>query len=175
MPLSEDETRQEMTPTQSHEEIQASLRAEIDDLRASLEERFREIAILTTKLEEDLHQSEAQRQRHGLQISLLHTYYATQRGKPVKGVPRFKDQVKALRDSPFFDATWYLQTYPDVAGGKLSPEDHYVRAGAFEGRNPGPGFDTMAYYLTNRDVAEAGWPALVHYVMCGQAEGRAAG
>lgn len=91
---------------------------------------------------------------------------------PANGVPGYDRQVQILSQSPLFDATWYLQAYPDVQASSMDPREHYARAGAFEGRNPGPGFDTISYYLANPDVAEAGWPALVHFAGFGQAEGR---
>lgn len=35
-----------------------------------------------------------------------------------------------------FDAAWYLQKYPDVAGSGMDPYQHYVLAGKGEGRQP---------------------------------------
>lgn len=113
-------------------------------------------------------------QRHALQITLLHTLYASWQKGPAVGVPGFARQVEIIANTPLFDEPWYHARYPDVAASGFSPQEHYVRSGAFEGRNPGPGFDTMAYYLANPDVAQAGWPALVHYVGFGRAEGRKA-
>lgn len=114
------------------------------------------------------------KQRHALQITLIHALYASWHKGPAVGVPGFVRQVEIIADTPLFDAPWYQARYPDVAASGFSPREHYVRSGAFEGRNPGPHFDTMAYYLANPDVAQAGWPALVHYVGFGQAEGRKA-
>lgn len=113
-------------------------------------------------------------QRHALQITLIHTLYASWQKGPAVGVPGFVRQAEIIATTPLFDEPWYQARYPDVAASGFSPREHYVRSGAFEGRNPGPGFDTMAYYLANPDVAQAGWPALVHYVGFGQAEGRKA-
>jgi hypothetical protein len=113
-------------------------------------------------------------QRHALQITLIHKLYASWQNGPAVGVPGFARQVEIIAATPLFDETWYRARYPDVAASGFSSREHYVRSGAFEGRNPGPGFDTMAYYLANPDVAQAGWPALVHYVGFGQAEGRKA-
>ncbi|MYM55874.1 hypothetical protein [Thalassovita mangrovi] len=185
-------TTTEMTPAQSHAEIQQLLRAEIDALRDMLEDRFREIAMLTAKLEElggefdsppaianaSLPVAQAApgsadvERRHKVELALQHAKSGTTKRRPCKGVPPFRKQAALLAESPLFDAGWYLQTYPDVAHARISAKDHYIRAGAFEGRNPGPDFNSMAYYLANPDVAEAGWPALVHYLAFGQAEGR---
>jgi len=129
---------------QSDLEIQAVLRAEIRDLQF----------------------------RHEVEIALLHATYAVILNGPPEGLPSLPEQARLLLDSNLFDAAWYLQSYPDVAESGMDPAEHYVRAGAFEGRDTGPHFDSMAYYLANPDVAEAGWPALVHYLHCGKAEGR---
>ncbi len=37
-----------------------------------------------------------------------------------------------------FDASWYLQQNPDVAGAGLDPYQHYLMFGQSEGRLPGP-------------------------------------
>lgn len=171
------------TESRSQAEIQKLLRNEIDALRKGLDERFSEIAALTRRLEElgtGLSQeAEArlaqQEKRHRVQITLLHALYASWHKGPAAGVVSFAQQVAMLEGSDLFDATWYLKAYPDVSTSGFSPKEHYVRSGAFEGRNPGPKFDSMAYYLANSDVAQAGWPALVHYVAFGKAEGRPIG
>lgn len=133
-----------MDAGQSDREIQALLRAEIRDLR----------------------------KRHELEIALLHAIYAMAWNGPAEGVLPLESQLHILAQSQLFDGAWYLRTYPDVAECAMPADEHYVRAGAFEGRNPGPEFDTMAYYLANPDVAEAGWPALVHYAHLGESEKR---
>ena len=167
-----------MTPAQSHAEIQQLLRAEIDALRDLLEERFREIAMLTSRLEEiGTGQASAQElaeleRRHRLEIILLHRLYASWKSGPAEGVPNFQQKSEMLRQSNLFEPSWYLNTSPDVSESGMTPKEHDLRSGAFEGRNPGPGFDTMAYYMANSDVAEAGWPALVHYAAFGRTEGR---
>ncbi|MBZ4023570.1 hypothetical protein CKO11_13995 [Rhodobacter sp. TJ_12] len=171
------------TEAQSHAEIQALLREEIAALKTMLDARFQEIATLTRQLEaldaareENMAQQiEDLRRRHALELKLADIRHANWQNGPAAGVPDFSVQIELLTGSELFDPSWYLQTYPDLAGSGMSPIEHYVRAGAFEGRNPGPDFDTMAYYLANRDIADAGWPALVHYVMYGQAEGRSRG
>lgn len=136
-----------MSADQSHEEIQSVLRAEIRDLQF----------------------------RHEVEISLLHATYAMALNGPADGMPSVEAQVASISQCPLFDAEWYLRKNPDVADSAMDAAEHYVRAGAFEGRDPGPDFDTMAYYLANADVAEAGWPALVHFLLKGQSEGRPVG
>jgi hypothetical protein len=48
----------------------------------------------------------------------------------------------------WFDARWYLATYPDVEAAKLDALQHYLIRGAAEGRDAGPIFNTE-YYLKN--------------------------
>lgn len=177
-----DETAGGMTPARSHLEIQKVLRDEIADLRATLDARLKEISALSEQLESAapapvsesdlLDQIEDMERRHALEITLLHVAHASAAHGPANGVAPFAQQLEILETTDLFDATWYLQAYPDVAGSGMSPKEHYVQAGAFEQRNPGPNFDTGDYYLANPDVASQGWPALVHYAAFGKAEGR---
>lgn len=168
------------TRAESHDEIQQLLRAEIDALRETLESRFAEIASLTARLETIAAEAReggdreiaALKRRHEVEMVLVQARMASWDRGPGEGVPSFARQIEMLGDSELFDATWYLTTYPDVGESGLSPKEHYVRSGAFEGRDPGPDFDTMAYYTANPDIARAGWPALVHYVAYGKADGR---
>lgn len=81
-------------------------------------------------------------------------------------------QVARVEKSDLFDASWYRETYPDIAASSLSAAEHFVRAGAYEGRNPGPKFDSIKYHMANPEVAAQKLPALVHYLRHGQAEGR---
>ena len=78
-----------------------------------------------------------------------------------------------LRRSARFDAAWYRATYPDVANAGLDPVRHYLRAGAAEGRDPGPRFSSGDYLARNSDVARTGINPLLHYLRNGRAEGRA--
>ncbi|SPF81797.1 hypothetical protein [Pseudoprimorskyibacter insulae] len=169
-----------ISPAQSHEDIQKLLRAEIDALKDMLDARFAEIAKLTDQLETiDVSASsaaneeiEAIKRRHAVEITLLHARYASWANGPANGVPSFGRQIEILGESDLFNATWYLNTYPDVSESGMSPREHYVRSGGFEGRNPGPDFDSMSYYVANPDIAATGWPALVHYAAFGKTEGR---
>ena len=63
-----------------------------------------------------------------------------------------KAKLITLRASVFFDADWYLATYPDVAEGNMDPARHYLDFGAEEGRDPGPFFSTLGYCNNNPDV-----------------------
>lgn len=94
-------------------------------------------------------------------------------GKAVQRLRRDAD-ARLLRQSPLFDARWYLAAFPDVAQAGADPVIHYLAHGAAEGRNPHPCFDTRFYLESNRDVAQAGMNPLAHYIRHGLAEGRAA-
>lgn len=133
-----------ITTNQSELDIQRVLRAEIRDLQA----------------------------RHLVEINLIHAAYDMALNGPGAGLPTIDEQVALITGSALFDRDWYLSSNPDVAEGAVDPAIHYVCAGTFEGRRPGPEFDGMAYYYVNPDVAKAGWPALVHYLCHGKAEGR---
>ncbi len=76
-----------------------------------------------------------------------------------------------------FDADFYLDRYPDIAGlsgdSGFDPVAHYLREGWQEGRDPSPAFSTRFYLEANPDVAEAGINPFWHYLVDGRAEGRA--
>ena len=93
---------------------------------------------------------------------------ATRSTKPLK----LWRWARVIAKSGQLDPTWYLATYPDIAGAGLDPIEHYLAYGAAENRNPSPHFDTAAYLLANPDVARSGVNPLVHFILHGQAEGR---
>jgi len=84
--------------------------------------------------------------------------------------------IQTVRDSEFFDAQWYLETYPDIkdSGYADDPAMHYLLFGGFEGRHPGPSFNTIAYYLEYPDIYRNQLNPLVHFLTYGIQEGRKA-
>ena len=54
-------------------------------------------------------------------------------------------QIKRIRNSPLFDAKWYLNRYRDVAESGMDPAKHYLLYGAADLRDPGPRFSTSGY------------------------------
>ncbi len=82
------------------------------------------------------------------------------------------DHIKIINDSSFFDEEIYAAQYPDIAHSGMSPAEHYLRVGAFIGRDPGPEFDSVAYLSTYLDVTARRDNPLVHYEMHGRGEGR---
>ena len=73
-----------------------------------------------------------------------------------------------------FDASWYLDQYPDVADAKLPAIVHYLVYGWKEGRNPSKDFDSNSYLNRYDDVKQAESNPLIHFIQFGQAEGRIA-
>ncbi|MEL6362220.1 MAG: hypothetical protein AAFR21_14165 [Pseudomonadota bacterium] len=146
------------------------------DVSARLEALSRLLTDMMQSVEDAKDQAQAEinqlKERHAVELVLVAVRQASLDRGPAEGLPSFADQMASLGETEIFDAAWYLTTYPDVLESGLSPKEHYVRSGAFEGRNPGPHFDSMDYYIANPDVAEAGWPALVHYVQHGRKDGR---
>lgn len=82
------------------------------------------------------------------------------------------EQVAMVAASPYFDADWYLQQYPDVKSSGLSAIDHYGQFGSALGRDPGPNFSQAEYCLRYPDVANSGIDPLLHFLTRGQAENR---
>ena len=77
------------------------------------------------------------------------------------------DQAIVVR---LFDATWYLDTYPEVAGQE--PWEHFRQVGAAAGFDPNPMFSTSWYLRRYPDVAGSDLNALEDYVSRGVALGR---
>ena len=78
-----------------------------------------------------------------------------------------------LADSEFFDESWYLQTYPDLADLKISAAAHYWAHGATEFRDPSPRFSSSRYLWRDREVRRAGLNPLVHYLTSDTSANRA--
>lgn len=79
---------------------------------------------------------------------------------------------RELADCPLFDASWYLESNPDVAQSGADPLIHYLSYGWKEGRNPGPTFDGHFYRTRYPDVGALNEPVLLHYWRHGRSEGR---
>lgn len=81
-----------------------------------------------------------------------------------------KRQIEIVKDSPLFDAKWYLAQNQDVKAQKIGAAKHYVKYGWKEGRNPSPDFDGNAYLNTYPDIRNV--CPLVHYILNGRDEKR---
>lgn len=90
----------------------------------------------------------------------------------VSGPPSRAAILALLAVSPLFDAAWYLERYPDLAGSGLDLVAHFLDFGGNEGRHPHPLFHSDFYLEMNPDVREIAENPLVHYLSRGAAEGR---
>jgi len=74
-----------------------------------------------------------------------------------------KKHIGIISHSGFFDGSWYLDHYPDVAQSGMEPACHYAMYGWIEGRDPGPDFSTKVF-LENKPLGYSiGINPLVHY------------
>ncbi|WP_025885574.1 hypothetical protein [Asaia prunellae] len=71
----------------------------------------------------------------------------------------------------YFDASWYLETYPDVGACGIDAVEHFLTHGYLEGRNPNGHFNVLEYIAANPDIPLTINPFL-HFIMHGAAEGR---
>ncbi|MEP2651488.1 MAG: hypothetical protein ABJH06_05770 [Paraglaciecola sp.] len=85
-----------------------------------------------------------------------------------------QENIGLLLTSEYFDAAWYLETYPDVAASEINPAEHYLKFGAKEGRFPSPQFDGKWYLQRYPDIADADVNPLIHFIKFGISEGRSA-
>ena len=96
-------------------------------------------------------------------------------GRPFREIQKLKverNHARILEVSPYFDASWYASTYPDVIAAGYQPSVHYVRHGFAQQREPSRYFDAAWYSDINQDVADNRQNPLLHYILFGEAEGR---
>jgi hypothetical protein len=77
-----------------------------------------------------------------------------------------------LKDSEWFDESYYLKNYPKIKKSGLDPLLHYIFFGYKEGKLPSDKFDGNYYLNTNKDVKNSDFNPLVHYVLHGKNEKR---
>lgn len=93
-------------------------------------------------------------------------------GKRTAAEQAERREIEQVMASDLFDAAWYIERNPDVAGEGPDAAFHYLKHGALELRDPGPAFDTAFYLASNPDVAAAGINPLLHFIRHGRREGR---
>jgi hypothetical protein len=80
-------------------------------------------------------------EREGLRPSLCFdpVWYRSKYGVPTdqNALSHYlKHRIGPFSPIPEFDATYYLEAYPDVAEAKVDPFEHFMHQGYREGRNP---------------------------------------
>lgn len=79
------------------------------------------------------------------------------------------DEVAAIICcSGLWDEQWYLSSYPDVHSVKLTGLQHYLRYGAFIGRDPSPCFSNRSYRERFGEFVTDSTDPLWHYIQQGQ-------
>jgi hypothetical protein len=81
-------------------------------------------------------------------------------------------EMQIFQRSGLFDEQFYCETNPEVGSGEISPLEHYLSVGGFEGRRPNRLFDSAYYLSAYPDVAKAGVNPALHYFQYGTLEGR---
>lgn len=79
--------------------------------------------------------------------------------------------VAMIAASTFFDAKYYVRTYPAVAESGLHPILHHARYGRELLLNPGPRFDATAYFEAYPEAASSDFVPLVYFMKSGRDEG----
>lgn len=165
----------------------AALEAARQALEAKLDERFRELAVLTRLLDErdaDLSVRSHEIEQMRLRLARLKETFSWQLTAPVRALVKpftskrseqeaLREKIALIAHSGLFDEPWYVSRYPEVARSDMEPIAHYLQRGAAEAKNPGPAFDTGWYVRTYADVAVAKLNPLIHYIRFGRREGRA--
>lgn len=80
------------------------------------------------------------------------------------------DEYDVIRSE--FDIAYYLTRYQDIARAtRLDPVQHFLNAGAKEGRNPSPHFSTKQYCARYPEVDESGLNPFYHWLTVGRERG----
>ena len=123
-------------------------------------------------------------------INPLVHYIQSPEGKAARPTPHFGrnlrdkiDTVKA-KGRPFgeseeydviraeFDIGYYLVRYRDMArANSVDPIQHYINAGAREGRDPSPHFSTKHYVARYPEVKQSGLNPFYHWLTIGREKG----
>jgi len=84
---------------------------------------------------------------------------------------QYAEDIRLITQSGLFDSEYYVKLYPEVAGSRLSPIEHYVQIGGREGRRPHALFDGAWYLTQSQQIRELGKNPLVHFLRAGIHEG----
>jgi len=106
-------------------------------------------------------------------FSLLKPFVAiSQRFSGLTLKHKIEKQRQQILASGLFDENYYKQQYPDVANSTIDLIEHYLKFGAYEGRNPSANFNSLFYLNTYADVRTSGVNPLWHFIAYGQKEQR---
>lgn len=86
--------------------------------------------------------------------------------------PEIAAEITEISRSRWFDAHWYLRTYPDVRKVGMDPAKHFVLHGWREARDPSPNFSVSDYLEANPDVKDSQCNPVLHFIHFGKSEGR---
>jgi len=111
---------------------------------------------------------------HGLADSQPTSLTQTMRSKLRTLKRRFslRQDMNLIKESGFFDTTWYLKQNPDVKQSQVEPARHFLLHGGVEGRDPSEKFSSSWYLAAYDDVRRSGMNPLVHYLKFGISEKR---
>lgn len=143
-------------------------------LVSTMEQRFKEITVLTKMLEDAQARLSEGLGWFSLKKIVPSIFHRSRDSAPPSRykASTVKKKIRLIRQSGLFDNGWYLHQYPDVKKSGIDPLEHFVKYGAKEGRNPCQGFNTSWYTSRYSDVRDAGVNPLVHYIVNGKIEGR---
>jgi hypothetical protein len=112
---------------------------------------------------------EIQRLKLAHQKYLLSRYAAIQSGwrwRLARAIRGSHDrELRMLKSSTLFDPEFYLRENPEVGESGLTPEEHYLKVGAREGKNPAPEFRTLEYLVNHPMLVESGGNPLIHHIL----------
>jgi len=78
--------------------------------------------------------------------------------------------LELIRSSVFFDEHWYLANYRDIASAGIDAAEHYLHAGAREGRDPSSNFSTSTYLSRHPELQRSGENPLLYFLRQGLSE-----
>lgn len=80
--------------------------------------------------------------------------------------------ILLLKNSPYFDAKYYMKNYPECGRTEQDAIRHYLAVGFKNGCNPSPLFDNDAYRSCYTDIFFGDINPLIHWLKHGRDEGR---
>ena len=153
----------------------ATVRAELAALRRDQEQWEERVQRIRSQ------RDRAQRSATRLADALAHHLRVDAAGVGKGAVVRRKRQqpitrteaahLELIRASDFFDPSFYLRIYPDVAERGDDPALHFLRRWYDPMRLPSDRFDTAQYAADHPEVWEAKTNPLVHFLLSPQSHG----